>query len=237
MRRLTTLAGALALTACLATAPAASAANQTVQAVDGSNTWSPPSVTVTVGETVTWSFAGTTGVHNVASTSPNWSFRSEFGTGQAPESFTFGAPGTYTFVCEVHASTMTGSVTVTDAGGNPPPPPPPPPPSEQPFPNDAAPLGGFESGGLDRKRPNLRRVRVKGLRHGARVRFRVSERARVAVRFKVRGIPVKTKRVRAAGRRTVTVRGLRRGRYRVVVRAVDPAGNRSRARVRRVYCR
>jgi len=236
MRRPTMLAGALAATTVMAVAPAAFAADQTVQAVDVSNTWSPRDVTVKVGETVTWNFTGA--VHNVASTSTNWSFRTEFGAGQPPASYTFGAPGTYAFVCEVHSNTMTGTVTVTDAGGNPPPPPPPPPPSEQPFPNDASPLGGFEYGGLDRKRPKLRSVRMKGVRRGARVRFRVSERARVSLRVKLRGIPVKTKHVRAAKqRRTVTIRGLRAGRYHVVVRAVDPAGNRSRAVTRRVRFR
>jgi len=244
MTRPTTLAGALVVTGILAAAPVAAAADQTVQAVDGSaangfqNSWSPSAVTIRAGETVTWSFTGATVPHNVASTSSNWSFSSgEAAVGQGPASHPFAAPGTYTFVCQIH-SEMSGAVTVNDAGGNPPPPPPPPPPSEQPFPNDASPLEGIEYGGLDRKRPKLRRVRMKGVRNGARVRFRVSERARVSLRVRVRGIPVKTKYVRAAKqRRTVTIRGLRAGRYHVVVRAVDPAGNRSRAVTRRVRFR
>ena len=240
MKRSTTLAGALAATTILAAAPAASAADQTVQAVDGSNTWSPPNVTVKAGETVTWSFAGTTGFHNVAAASDNWGrpFDTDIASGPPPASFTFDAPGTYAFVCEAHANTMSGNVTVTDASGNPPPPPPPPPPGEQPFPNDAPPLGGFEYGGLDTKRPKLGSVRMQGVRNGARVRFRVSERALVTLRVQKRGIPVKTKHVRAAKqRRTVTIRGLRAGRYEVVVRAADPAGNRSRAVSRRVRFR
>jgi plastocyanin len=245
MRRQTKLASALAVTAGLVTAPAASAADQTGRAVDGTaandyqNVWSPSAVTVKAGETVTWDFAGTAIAHNVASNSANWSFDSGFHSGTGTESFTFAQPGTYAFVCDVHSDTMKGTVTVTDEGGNPPPPPPPPPPGQQPLPNDSQPLGGFESGdGVDRKRPTLRDLRVKGVQGGARVRFRLSERAQVEVRVKLLGITLHTKRVRAAaGRRTVTIRGYRRGRYRVIVRAVDPAGNRSRARARYVRFR
>jgi len=243
MRRSTKLAGALAVTTMLAAAPAASAADQTVQAVDGTaansynNSWSPRNVTVIAGDTVTWNFAGTAIAHNVASDSDNWEFTSDFHIGEGTESFTFGTPGTYEFICDVHPDTMTGYVTVTDEDGNPPDPPDPPDPDELPWPNDTGPLDSFESGGLDREPPVLRAVRAKRARNGIRVRFRVSERARVAVRAKRYGLTVKTKRVRAAGRKSVRIRGLRRGWYRVVLRAVDPAGNRSRVKSRRVFVR
>ena len=57
----------LSVAALLAFPAAASAANQTVQAVDSSTPdWSPKKVAVKPGETVTWTFTGTTQAHNVA---------------------------------------------------------------------------------------------------------------------------------------------------------------------------
>ena len=99
-----------------AQAPAA-----TVSVTGDATTWSPPNVTVTTGETVRWSFEGATLPHNVHGTSANWNppLQSAIGTGQAPVDYTFNAPGVYTFVCDVHATTMTGTVTVEDAGADP----------------------------------------------------------------------------------------------------------------------
>jgi plastocyanin len=236
MRRASTLL--LGSTLALVAAAPAAAAEVEVKAIDSPATWDKPQVTVTAGDTVRWTFAGTQQPHNVASNSPNWQYRTEYGVPAPPGAYTFATPGVYDFVCEVHATTMTGRVTVTDESGNPPDPPDPPGPGEQPFPNPSDFPGELETGGLDTERPELHGVRMKGVRRGARVRFRVSERARVTLRVMRRGIPVKTKHVRAAKRRrTVTIRGLRRGRYRVVLRAVDPAGNRSRAVSRRVRFR
>jgi hypothetical protein len=65
------------------------------------------------------------------------------------------------------------------------------------------------------------------------VRFKLSETATVTVRVKRHGSTrtVKTGRVKAlAGTRTVTLRGLRKGRDTVELRAQDPAGNRSALR-------
>ena len=170
-------------------APAASA--QTVQAVDGTeadnynNRWTPQTTTIRVGETVTWSFTGTSALHNVASSGANWSFRNgNPGSGSPPASHTFSAPGTYRFVCEVHATTMFGDVVVTDASGNPPPPPPPPPLSEQPFPNDAGAPSGFEV--ADALAPRLSRMAVRQWHRGARLRFRLDEPAVVTVRVAAR---------------------------------------------------
>ena len=79
-------------------------------------------------------------------------------------------------------------------------------------------------------RPRLTGVRAAAVRNGARVRFRLSERARVTVRFKLAGITVKSvRRTLGAGRRSLVVRDARMdGRYRVEVFARDLAGNRSR---------
>ena len=235
MTRRTTVAGALAALAALAGAPAASAQSGVVQAVDGTdadnynNRWSPAAVTIKAGEIVTWRFTGTTVFHNVASSGSNWSFRNgNPAIAPPPASFRFSTPGTYRFVCEIHATTMIGDVTVTDASGTPPPPPPPPPPSQQPWPNDQqAPL---ELDVADEKPPRLSRVRVAAVPNGARVRFRLSERARVRVRFKQAGLTVKAAhRTFRAGARTLTVRDRRlRGRYRIEILATDLGRNRSR---------
>jgi plastocyanin len=225
----------LATLATLALAPSASAQGATIQAVDNPSVWSPAQATVKTGETVTWSFAGTSLPHNVKSTSDNWSIDSPASTTDpSPVSYTFSAPGTYTFVCIFHPSTMTGSVTVTDAGGNPPPPPPPPPPGETAWPNDQQPPSEFETGPVsdDRTPPRVSRVRAQRVRNGARVRFRLSERARVLVTFKLGGLTVKTARQTfGPGRRSLTVRDRRMdGRYKVEVVARDRAGNRSRVK-------
>jgi sugar lactone lactonase YvrE len=91
--------------------------------------------------------------------------------------------------------------------------------------------------GRDTTRPRLSRVRV---RHG-RVRFTVSERSKVSFRIvrrvhrRWRDVNSFTRRF-AAGRRShrLKLSGLRAGRYRVVVRAEDGAGNRSKRVSRRL---
>ena len=132
---------------------------------------------------------------------------------------------------------MDGKVIVTDPSGAPPPPPPPPPLSEQPLPNDQQPPARLER--ADQRRPRLSRVRATAVRDGARVRFRLSERARVTVRFKLAGIAVKSvRRNFRAGAGRVTVRDPRmHGRYRVEVFARDGAANRSRLEHARVTVR
>jgi len=229
------------LAAGLVFAPAASAA--TVQAVDGTaadnynNRWTPQTTTIAVGESVTWSFTGTSALHNVASSGANWSFRNgDPGSGSPPASYTFTTPGTYRFICEVHATTMFGDVLVTDASGNPPPPPPPPPLSEQPFPNDAGPPSAFEVD--DALAPRLTRLAPRSWHGGARLRFRLDEPAVVTVRATRARVTVKrTRAMLLRGRRTLTVRHLRAGRYVLLVSARDLAGNRSRVRRVRVTVR
>jgi plastocyanin len=231
------------LTAAFALVLAAPAAAQTVQAVDGTaadnynNRWTPRDVTIKAGETVTWTFAGTSGPHNVAANSPNWTYRNApAAVGLPPATFTFANPGIYAYVCELHRQTMEGTVTVTDAAGNQPPPPPPPPPSEQPWPNELPAPTVLEVS--DRERPRLTRVRARRIEHGARVRFRLSEAGRVTIAVKRGRRTVKTKRARARrGSQAVTVRGLRAGRYRFEVRARDLSGNRSASRRARVTVR
>jgi plastocyanin len=228
------LAGALAVLAALAVVPAAFAQGPVIQAVDdlsgANNRWEPPAVAVPVGGTVTWRYDGTQLTHNVKSTSANWNVDTQGSTTDPqPVSYTFAAEGTYTFLCKYHGTSMSGTVTV----GNPPPPPPPP-LSEQPWPNDqqAPPVLDV----ADTKRPRLSGVRAAAVRNGARVRFRLSERARVTVRFKLGGLTVKTAhRSFRAGTRSLIVRDRRmRGRYRVEIVAADLADNHSRVKHARV---
>jgi plastocyanin len=236
-------AALVAVLATLLLAPAASA--QTVQAVDGTaadnynNRWTPQTTTIKVGQIVTWSFAGTSALHNVESSGANWNpaFRNgDPASGSPSASYTFTKPGTYRFICEVHATTMFGDVLVTDASGNPPPPPPPPPLSEQPFPNDAGTPSAFEVD--DALGPRLSRMWARGREHAARVGFRLDEPAVVTVRVQRARLTVKRSRAMLLkGKRRLTIRRLRAGRYRLDVFARDLAGNRSRVRHARVTVR
>jgi plastocyanin len=212
----------LVVVAMLAFAPAAYGQGTTIQAVDPYS-WVPSDPEIKAGESVTWTWTGT---HDIKSSNEldDWTAAST----TSPYTHRFDTPGTYKFVCSFHElNGMVGTVKVTDASGTPPPPPPPPPPSEQQWSNDQAPPTVFEL--IDEVRPELTRVRVDAVRNGARVRFRLSERARVHVRLLRAGVPVESARKTfGPGRGRLTVRGRRlEGRYRVEVFARDLSGNRS----------
>jgi plastocyanin len=223
--------------ACCAAAPAQAAQEVVVTGLDAL-AWDKPIVDIQPGDTMRWTFAGTTQVHNVKSTGPNWpvEFRSELGPIPAPDSppYTFDAVGEYAFVCEVHAG-MTGVVRVSEV---PPPPAPPPPLSAQPFLNDsAAPFAPETAVALDTAKPGLSALSARRVANGARVRFKVSEESVVSVAVKRGRRLVKSVDVPGTGARSVTVSGLRAGRYVVQVRATDLAGNRSKLRTLRVIVR
>lgn len=219
---------AAGLLVALAVAPPALAANVDVQAVDGTtptnNAWSPSDVRANAGDTVTWHF-NTAGLHNLQSTTPNWTISTENrSSGSPPATYTFTAVDTYGFRCTLHAE-MTGTVTV----GNPPPPPPPP-LSEQEFDNDQPAPTVFEV--TDERRPRLSRVRVAGLDGAVRVRFRLNEPGRATVRLQ-RGSRTLRRQgltLRRAGSGIVTLRDVAAGTYRIEVRARDLARNRSRVK-------
>jgi plastocyanin len=214
--------------AALLAFPAAASADATVRTVDIANTFSPAEVTVKVGETVTWTFSTTP--HNVKSNSPNWGIATSYLTAPQTSSNTFTAPGEYLYLCQLHGTTMTGKVTVTDEAGTPPPPPPPPPLSEQPFGNDTPTLTVFEK--RDKVAPKLDRVKVSRAARGLKVGFRLSEAGKITVKA-TRGRSVTTRTIEVAkGTRSVTVRGLKAGRYRVQVSAKDLAGNAAKAKPR-----
>jgi plastocyanin len=221
--------------AAIFVSPAAALADVTFQAVDATgpgpadNRWLPNAATIKVGETVTWSFAGTAIPHNVKATD-NWVIPNapSAKVGNDPVSNTFTTPGTYEFFCTLHGSSMRGIITVADAAGTLPPPPPPPPLSAQPFPNDVPAPTVLEV--RDTVAPTLDRVAATRVRKGARVRFRLSEAGKVKIQLTRRGHAVKTRTVEARkGTSSVTVKGLRAGSYRVQVSARDLAGNAARA--------
>jgi plastocyanin len=205
------------LLAALALAPA----NVDVRAHDLPQRWSPSTVQIEVGDSVTWRFTGTSLAHNVASTGTNWSFQTPFDS--QPATFTFTAPGTYRFVCQSHAFTMNGLVKVGDA-------------TPEPEPGGGSLENGSAAPGVDARPPAFERVRLRRRPGGARIRYRLSERARTVVRVKRGGHLVWRRAVR--GRRAaLRVRGLAPGRYAVALRARDFGGNPSRIvrRPLRVY--
>jgi len=226
---------AAAAFAFLAFPSAALAADQTVQAVDGTapdgsdNRWTPNVVDIEVGEKVTWTFAGTKLFHNVKGV--NFTVASSPAVVGPDVSYTFDTVGNYEFFCELHAQPMRGIVRV----GNPPPPPPPP-LSEQPFPNDSPAPTTLEV--LDETAPALSAVQVSRVTRGARVRFRMSEAGRVTIKLTRGNRVVKTRSVAARrGANTVIVRSVRAGRYSVQVSARDLSGNPAPSKRARVTVR
>jgi plastocyanin len=78
---------------------------------DANGTSNPAVDTVAVGGTVTWTWVPFGGTHNVRSTgSPSFTDSQVMSTGSY--SFTFTAPGAYTYDCVIHGSSMTGRVVV-----------------------------------------------------------------------------------------------------------------------------
>jgi plastocyanin len=89
-------------------------ANAAVTIVD--NAFQSPSVTVNVGDSVTWTNTGTRAHTSTSGTSPAPDSRWSSGPLNAGQSFsyTFTAPGVYPYFCQIHPS-MTGSITVVGA--------------------------------------------------------------------------------------------------------------------------
>jgi plastocyanin len=90
--------------------PPAAPMSAAIQAVGGARyTWSPASVTIAVGGTVTWSWSEPVQPHNVKG--DNFPLESPI-TKADIVSYTFEAAGTYRFACETHPDTMRGVVVV-----------------------------------------------------------------------------------------------------------------------------
>jgi plastocyanin len=224
--------GGMALAVFFAIGSPAWAADAVVHATDAPG-WDVQVVDIQPGDSVTWSFAGTTQAHNVRVAPGGWGI--DVAVAPEPFKWQFKDVGTFHFVCEVHPDTMVGDVRVADV---PPPPPPPPPLSAQPFVNDFVAPAPAETGvALDTTSPALSRLSVARRSSGARVRFNVSEQSVVSVALKRGGRLVKSVTASGSGTRAVTVSGLGAGRYAVEVRAIDLAGNRSKLRRMRVTIR
>ena len=245
MRHRALLVAGLAAPAMLSIPGMAVAANVDVRAVDGTaanafeDTWAPADVGISAGDTVTWRFEGTQVAHNVAPSSANWSMPpSPVGINQAPVSWQFDAAGEYPFSCQIHPE-MAGRVFVSPPG-QPPPTPPPTPRGPEPLPNQMTAPSPLEVGGRDTRRPRVTRFRARGIRNGARISFRLSERGRVTVRVRRGERTVETRRRSfgaGAGRLVVRDRALAADRFGVEVMASDLAGNRSRVARQRVRTR
>ena len=105
------VAGVLALVLVLPLAPAALAADHAVDIAGFA--FSPQSVTVAVGDTVTWSNAD---AQNHTATANGGSFDTGTITSSTPKSVTFSAAGTFAYHCKIHPA-MTATVVVEAAAG------------------------------------------------------------------------------------------------------------------------
>jgi plastocyanin len=218
----------LALGASLVLASPAYGAEVVVHATDAPS-WDRQLVDIQPGDSVTWSFDGTTQAHNVQSGAGDWG--SQVAVAGPAYTRQFTEAGTYHFVCQVHPDTMFGDVRVAEI---PPPPPPPPPLSAQPFTNDfTAPVPEETTVSVDRSAPRLSSVSASR----KRVRFKVSEDAKVTVAVKHGGRRMKSLSTSGSGRRSVRLPNLRPGHYVIALRATDIAGNRSKTKQLRLTIR
>jgi plastocyanin len=253
--------GMLAACGALAGVGAAGAAQQAADVTIGiapGNKFDPNdpvTVPIHTGDTIVWDFDASAGVsHNVHATAgppedAGWAtFSTDFqSSGEVRR--TFNQRGTFTFVCQAHSG-MSGTIEVTGDPVDPTPTPtatatatatatPTATATSTPSPSGNPPVDDHTStpppAGIARTdtiAPALSAVRLKALRRGARVTFKLSEPATVTLRFKKRASSklVRTERLQGrAGTRTVTVKSarLKAGRYTVELQARDATGNSS----------
>ena len=93
-------------------APAPTPSSATIAATVGSQ-FTPPSVTIAAGGTATWNFASLT--HNVTFSTAG-SPTNIANSASASVSRTFPTAGTYAYICTIHGSGMSGTVTVGALG-------------------------------------------------------------------------------------------------------------------------
>ncbi len=259
---------ALAVVGCVVAGVSVAAASETHadETVTGlTSSWDKPTLAMQTGDTITWTWNPATGggqPHNVVGTAnaadPAWGqiieppFEEGGPAPQGGTSFTFTQPGTYEFLCQVHAGTMRGTVTVTGAPTTPTatpsttpsttatatptatsttttPPAPRPTTAPSPTDNRLTPAPS-RSRAADTTKPTISKLKLKAVRRGARVSFRLSETSSVTIRFTRGKRTVRTVRLSArAGTRSVTVRSSRltKARYSVEIEARDARGNRA----------
>lgn len=225
------LAAAWSAAAVAALLPvAAEAANRRVSV--GNFQWSAPEVLIDLNEKVTWHWVGPDTQHSISPQQGNTSGVDSDPGNAAPDHFPgfeftgqFTRPGTYDFVCKLHAI-VRGRVVVSATPGNP----------DAPSP-DPIPVVN-----LDRTAPELTQARwlpSNALRRGrGTLAFTLDERSRIVldIEKRVRG------RWRLAGTRTfdghvgfneyefrgvLQKRRLAKGRYRALLVAADADNNRT----------
>jgi plastocyanin len=209
-----------------------------------------PTITIQTGDTVVWEMSSG-GVHNAAPKSstpadPVWDGRSKVTFPQS-DTYTFGKPGTYEFVCSAHAPYMTGTIVVegepvatatptatpevtatpTFAATVP--------PAATAVPDDhtTTPLPGKGKAAPDKTAPTLTATKVARDRAGAKLSFTVSEASTIQVVAYRKGSKKALTRATlhvAAGKRSVVVRSSslrKKGTYTLQWQAVDAMSNRS----------
>ena len=203
---------------------ARAAANVTITARDFF--FNPSSVTIQVGDTVTWT--NEQGFHNVllGDSRLNQPGFPQDASWNPPPQQTFNEPGSYTFVCEVHPG-MSGTVNVQ--GGEPTPT-----PTATATPTPAVPPPG--SAQPDTTPPALSAVTVAPAGAGVQARLTVSEPATINVRFTGGGDVYQLRGQVEQGTRTLQ-RPLPNGTYSYELWAVDAMGNRSGSEIGEVRVR
>jgi plastocyanin len=182
----------------------------------------PSTITITQGDTVTWTWAGPDTNHSVTA-NPNQADSFDSDPAGAPNSLThppgstfahtFNTSGTFTYICKVH-SFMTGSVIVNGPGGEPPP-------------DTTAPaITGASATGGRKCKPGAKHCKAKP----TTVRFTLSEDARVKLTVPKHPAANVTRAFKAGARSVkLSVKKLPPGKYTVKLSATDAAGNASPA--------
>lgn len=209
-------AAVAALVAVLALPGGASATSRKVAI--GDFRWSTPSVTVDLGDTVTWIWTGPDTQHSITGLSAN-AVQYDSDPGRTPNhapgdrfQIRFTQPGTFDFHCVLHGI-VRGTVTVDPVPGD-----------GQPSPDPDPPILG------DLTPPVVDGVSVRG----RRLRYTLDDRATVTVdvvkRVGRREVLVLTRHFAGhVGYNTATLdRTLTAGRYRAYFRAADAANNQSK---------
>ena len=142
-RHLAPLAAAAATAAAALAVVPALAADQGVTATGG-NKFSPATVTIDVGDQVTWTNAG---FHNVHFDDGSYQQPKVPNDQWETESRTFDAPGRYTYFCDAHGHGMSGTVVVRDPNAPTPTPTPTPSATPTPTPTSSATPTPTPSGG------------------------------------------------------------------------------------------
>jgi len=200
------LGGLITVVAFAVATPSADAA--TFQVSVGNNAFSPPELTITAGDVVTWNWVGPDTNHSTSTTNEHqtsWDSdaRNSFPNHEVGDKFSREFPdvGEFPYFCKVH-SFMTGKIVVLQKQNNPNPPPP----------DTVAPQFGTPQVALRQRR----------------VTFNLDEPG--TVQAKLRGPTRRTKEL--TGKVGINVfklpRRMKPGRYSVSFRATDQAGNRSR---------